>query len=215
LAAACLLLALLLQAGCVTLGSFPLNKGTPPTGPACHVVATWHNQVVYTPDPTHGGNPTPGLAGRLYLLGPDIAFPVAGDGSLVVDLYNDAPAAAGAAPVLLEEWRIDKDTLRRLLQRDTVGWGYTLFLPWGSYKPEITHVHVQLRYQPLNGAPLYSNSSTMTLASGAHAPGWAAGPVPSSTPAAAQGVAPPALAAQPPPPPVPVSAVPAQPATVR
>src|SRR5262249_41445546 len=60
-------------------------------------------------------------------------------------------------------WRIDQDTLQRLLRRDMIGWGYTLFLPWGTYKPEITQVHLKVRYEPAHGTPVYSESSSMTL----------------------------------------------------
>ena len=157
-----LLLPLLLVAsGCVTLD--PFTSHLTPTAPVCEVVTTWHNQVVFVPDPTHGGNPTPGLAGRLYLFGQTIDCPVEGDGGLVVDLYDAATASKGKATVPMEEWRIDKDTLKRLRRRDPIGWGYTLFLPWGTYRPDVTHVRFRLRYEPAQGAPLFSDSGPITL----------------------------------------------------
>src|SRR5208337_2466794 len=106
----------------------------------------------------------PGLAGRLYLFGPNIDYPLAGDGRLTVDLFNDEPEA-GKEPKLLEQWRIDKDTLKRLLKKDTIGWGYTLFLPWGTYKPEITHVHLRLRYDPAHGTPIFHQTEGFMLIS--------------------------------------------------
>ena len=46
---------------------------------------------------------------------------------------------------------------------DLVGWGYSLFLPWATYKPEINRVHLKVRYLPLKGGPLYAASAPMTL----------------------------------------------------
>jgi hypothetical protein len=124
--------------------------------------------VVYTPDPAHGGQSAPGLAGRLYLFGPEIDVPMAGDGSLIVDLYDVTQNPS--APVIMERWNIDKDTLKRLLKRDTIGWGYTLFLPWGSFRPDVTRVLLKARYDPLRGTPLYADSAPMTLANAAVPP---------------------------------------------
>lgn len=154
---------LMTTTGCVGLGPFALPSDPPPTGKVCQIVTTWNREVEFPPDPTHGGAPTPGISGRLYLFGPEINFPLVGDGSITVDLYNDAPKTPDGKPVLLEEWRIDKETLRRLLRKDMIGWGYTLFLPWGTYKPEITQVHLIVRYEPLAGVPLYAPISPLTL----------------------------------------------------
>lgn len=135
----------------------------PPTGAVCKIVATWNHQVVYTPDPANAGAPTPGLAGRVYLFDQNISFPLAGDGTLVVDLYDGRLDANGGKPVLLEQWRFDPATLARLLRKDTIGWGYTVFLPWGTYKPELNRVVLKLCYQPAQGSPIYADSAVMTL----------------------------------------------------
>jgi len=127
------------------------------------VIATWNHEVVVTPDPAHNGAPTPGIAGRIYLFAQEVGIPLIGDGTVTVDLYDDSPKAAGKPPVLIEEWRLDKDTLHRLARKDVVGWGYTVFLPWGTYKPEVSKVRLRLAYCPAQGAPLYSES-TVTLA---------------------------------------------------
>jgi hypothetical protein len=167
--------------GCVGLDSFIAPKDAPPTGKACQVVATWNKEVLFAPDPANGGIAKPGVTGRLYLFGPQIDYPLAANGSLIVDLFTidppvadttgsnaalPPPAANGTAqPRLLEEWRIDKDTLQKLLHKDTIGWGYTLFLPWGSYHPDITQVRLKIRYDPAEGGlPLYTESGPLTLA---------------------------------------------------
>lgn len=154
--------------GCASMGASVHHSSKPPTGPVCQVVATWNTQVTFTPDPTHGGTPTPGLAGRLYLFGPNIDFPLAGDGSMVVDLYEDGPTE-GKEPRLMEEWRVDPATLARLLRRDAIGWGYTIFLPWGTYRPDVDKVHLKVRYDPHQGSPLYAEGAPLTLNSGTEA----------------------------------------------
>jgi hypothetical protein len=148
--------------GCVILPK--TDKEDPmPHGQVCQIVATWNHQVAFVPDPVHGGAEAPGLAGRLYLFGPEISFPLIDDGSVVVDLYDDTKPAGEGQPIPLEEWRLDPATLKRLAKRDMIGWGYTLFLPWGTYKPEISQVHLKVRYVTAKGNPFFAESGPMTL----------------------------------------------------
>jgi hypothetical protein len=165
-ATACSLLSL---CGCVGLEGFVNLTDSPPTGTVCQIVATWNKEVMFAPDPANGGRPSPGITGRLYLFGPQIDVPLACEGSLTVDLFIvDQPSAAsppdkGGGPRLLEEWRLDKNTLHCLLRKDPIGWGYTLFLPWGTYRPEIKQIRLKLRYDPPQGAPLYTESGIVSL----------------------------------------------------
>ena len=101
----------------------------------------------------------------MYLFGDGSDCPLIGDGCVVLDLYDDTHPA-GNNPIPLEEWRIDRATLKRLLRRDAVGWGYTLFLPWGTYKPDITQVQLRLRYEPVNGTPLYAETCSIVFHKG-------------------------------------------------
>ena len=160
-----------LAAGCASMGSSLSSSDAAPTGAVCQAVACWDNHVMYAPDPVHNGMPTPGLAGRMYLFGPEIGTSLIGDGGVVVDLYDETHPAAGPNPPPLEEWRIDKDTLKRLQRRDPIGAGYTLFLPWGTYRPDINRVRLQLSYHPVNGTPLYAPTSSVTLSSDADTTG--------------------------------------------
>ncbi len=134
-----------------------------PHGTVCQVVTTWNHQVVYAPDPVHAGAPTPGLIGRLYLFGQEISYPLVEEGTVVVDLYDDTKPNPGETHPPLEEWRLDRETLKRLVKRDTIGWGYTVFLPWGTYKPEVKLVHLKVRYEATKGTPLYTESGPLTL----------------------------------------------------
>jgi hypothetical protein len=158
-----LVLLLLAAPGCTLGQCFTCADGSQPPKPMrpAQVVTTWSNQVYYVPDTQHNGVPMPGLAGRLYLFGETIGFPQVGDGGAFVALYDDSVDPPNGK--LLEEWHIDKDTLRRLLKKDAIGWGYTLFLPWGSYRPDVTRVHLTCRYDPAQGTPLYADASSLTL----------------------------------------------------
>ena len=61
-----------------------------------------------------------------------------GDGSIEVDLFNDS----GPSPANSRSNAGTSTPTRcsRLLRKDTIGWGYTLFLPWTSCHPAITRV---------------------------------------------------------------------------
>jgi hypothetical protein len=156
--------AALLTAGCVGLKPHALWPGhDAPAGEPFQMAATWNPEVLFAPDPAQAGKASPGLTGRLYLFGPDAKYPLAGEGTLTVSLFDDRPLAEGKPAVHLEEWRIDKETLKRMLRKDTIGWGYTLVLPWGTYRPDLTQVHLRFRYDGSQGLPLYTETSTMTL----------------------------------------------------
>jgi hypothetical protein len=160
--------------GCTTTGGL-CSCDAPPVGPACQVAATWNNQVMYSPDPAHNGTPCPGIGGRLYLFGPQVDFPLAADGCVVVDLFDLTALDPQKVSQPLEEWRFDKDTLKRLQKRDAIGWGYTLFLPWGTYRSDITRVQLKVRYEPKQGTPLYDENAPMTLNREAGSPPGVAG----------------------------------------
>lgn len=163
-----LLLVALCFTGCHHLAQFcPFlaDPEGPPPGPVCKVVAMWNPQVAYSPDPVNGGTPGPGLAGRIYLFDQNIGHPQAGDGALIAELYDARPATNQGKPVLLEQWRFDPETVKRLLRKDTIGQGYTLFLPWGTYQPSINKILVKVCYQPAHGPPVYGDTAPITLQS--------------------------------------------------
>src|SRR2546430_4724237 len=112
--------------GCVHLPKTGSDEPMP-HGAVCQIVATWNHQVVFAPDPTHNGAPTPGLTGRLYLFGQEVSFPLVEEGSLIVDLFDDTKSAdtkpaVDGQPIPLEEWRLDPATLKRLAKKDMIGY---------------------------------------------------------------------------------------------
>ena len=154
-------LPLMLLAGCVGMDTNP-PAAIPTAGAPCQLVANCRPDIYFAPDPAHGGVERPTLFGRIYLFGPEVGNPMIGDGKLVVDLYEGAvPKGAKATP--LEEWQFDPVTLKGLLKRDMLGWGYTVPLPWGTYRPDITFVQVNVRYEPAKGAPIYADGAPMAI----------------------------------------------------
>jgi hypothetical protein len=150
-------------AGCVITEGFHRPKEEMPTGPVHQVHATWESRVMTTQDVLNQGAPLSGLAGRMYLFGQELGAPVGGDGIAIVDLHDVSPETTQGKPKLLERWEIDRETLKRLARKDTIGWGYTLFLPWSTYRPDVTRVQLQVRYVPEKGLPLFSPPAVIGL----------------------------------------------------
>src|SRR5690242_5464708 len=89
--------------GCTTTGPFVAGKvSEPPTGVPCRVVVTWLPEVRLNSDPTHGGAPTPGIAGRVFLFGEEIGAPFIAAGAVVVDLFDKT--AGKNSPLPLQRW---------------------------------------------------------------------------------------------------------------
>ncbi|MFM7540654.1 MAG: hypothetical protein ACKO9Z_13445 [Planctomycetota bacterium] len=169
--------AVLMAQGCVTM---PVDKSQAEKPPAekkptkhvrkihkgakvpCQLVSTWKNEVIHVADPVHGGSATPGLAGRFYLFGEEVDSPIEAEGTLIVDLY-DLSKGPSAAQTPLENWQIDPVTLKKLKRKDPVGEGYTLFLPWATYRPDITRIQLKLKYDAGGEFPLYGDTGPISL----------------------------------------------------
>jgi hypothetical protein len=151
-----------LAAGCVALDGQVRDV---PTGVPVQAAATWQTYVLFASNPAREGARMPGLAGRLYLFGPQVDFPIAAPGRVEVRLYPDtASDPKGPPEAPLEVWRFDPDTLKAKLQHDAIGWGYSLLLPWSTYNPDLTHVRLTVRFDPLKGgAPLFAQETRLTL----------------------------------------------------
>jgi hypothetical protein len=135
------------------------------------MAVAWINKVQYAADVVHNGVPTPGLVGRLYLFDQTEKYPVVGDGAVTITLYDDTK---GPATQPMEQWYLDPVAFQKFLKKDLVGWGYTIFLPWGSCRPDVTTVHLTCKYEPANGPPIFGPVSPLALERETRA---AAGPV--------------------------------------
>jgi len=160
----------LAPSGC--FGKYFSKKETPPV-PAAGVPApsqdrlecVWDSNIRFGEDSKHGGAPMPALRGRAFLFGPDLNKPFIGDGSLIVDLYDCTPhRGSDAEPKMLEELRVDPGTLKNTFaQKDVVGEGYTIIFPWYTYRPDISHVNIIMRYTFADGKALMHQSGTFAV----------------------------------------------------
>jgi hypothetical protein len=154
-----LALFLLAGSGCETLPHWSKKKDEPPVGIPCRVVTTWQPQIAYAPDTTRGGQPTPGLLGRVYLFGQEIGTPMVSDGQFVAFLLEPG-ANPGEQPVTREVWHIDSKTLQRFIKKDMIGWGYSLFLPYPAYNPDDTNFLLRVCFLKPDGSPVYQEKDT-------------------------------------------------------
>ena len=146
-----------------------LSTAPAKAGEAARLTAAWNNKIIYAPDPTHGGDPVPGLLARLYVFGPieegnpASGVPIEPDGELIIGLWDLGANEAGKAPELMELWHIDRETARKFRRADFLGSGYTLFLPWSKYHVDLKQVNVVARFNGADGRCLVSSPETLTI----------------------------------------------------
>jgi hypothetical protein len=136
----------------------PPKPGTPPT----RVIACWNKNVEWGTDPV-SQQTIAGIAGRIYLLDETATYAIPGDGTLSVELYDDSGRAEGKPSKKLEVWNIDPETLKKLVKKDMMGAGYTLSLPWSTYRKDISQIHMVVNFQPPTGAAITSTGAPLTV----------------------------------------------------
>jgi hypothetical protein len=153
--------------GCVNLeSSTASNAPEPPPLPVNEVMMYWEPSIRFAQDTTSSGTLMPGLAGRVYLINDDLKRMVDAQGSIHVAIRDTSPGApTGQYAVKCEFKELD---LKRLKRKDMLGDGYTLFVPWETFRPEIKHVEVQVCYTPKGGAPHYSSPMALPLRGDTH-----------------------------------------------
>jgi hypothetical protein len=153
--------------GCVTTQGQALHwpwAERPAKGEVTQVMALWADGVDVQPDPARGGVPTPGLAGRIFLFGKAMEG-LEAEGTMTIYLYDDAQPPSDK-PVPREMWNLDPVSLQRVLKKDGLGWGYTLWLPWSSYRPEVRKVTLVAHYRTLQGRDVWSGAMSLTVSDG-------------------------------------------------
>lgn len=136
-----------------------------PHGEVKQVMALWADGLVVQADPFRNGIRTPGFSARVHLFGKDLGEPLAADGTLMVQLYDTTHPTSGMQPPL-EVWNIDEANLEQLGKKAGLGWGYNLWVPWTTYRPEIHRVSLVVKYQPHRGIPAFSGHSELTVNDG-------------------------------------------------
>ena len=146
-----------------SLPSLPFGRSAvpPPGAQARQVMVAWNNQILTTSDTQNGNRPIPGLAGRLYVFGEEVGRPLEAPGTATIVVYAVDKNNKISPP--LTNWILDSVALQKLGRKDAIGFGYTLFLPWPEFNPEIRRVKLDVQYVPDGGQPLFAPSSTLAL----------------------------------------------------
>ncbi|MCS7269549.1 MAG: hypothetical protein NZ703_00560, partial [Gemmataceae bacterium] len=146
----------------------PVNKlwSRETNRPVAEIATAWRNKVEYLPNPAAQGALQPGLAGQVFLYTAE-ARPAVANGRLIVDLIDETPRPPGVPPLTPERWEFKKDVLKALRTIDErFGECYVIFLPWPTYRPDVTHVRLRVRYEPEGGGfPIYAPETRLILGS--------------------------------------------------
>jgi hypothetical protein len=146
--------------GCVILESAGLSKAPePPPLPVNEVMTYWDRSIRVAQSDT--GAPLMGVAGRVYLINDDLKRMVDAQGSIHVAIRDTTPGAPGGQYAIKCE--IKEPDLKRLKKKDMLGDGYTLFVPFESYRPDIRQIEVQVCYVPKGGPQKYSAPTAIVL----------------------------------------------------
>jgi hypothetical protein len=86
------------------------------------------------------------------------AHPIIADGDVVVQLLRADMVGPDGELHMVEQWTIPNDKLRQMRNKDMIGWGYTLALPWATYNPALKNFVISVCYRPLGGYAFYARS---------------------------------------------------------
>jgi hypothetical protein len=125
-----------------------------------HLEATWEGKLHYMP----GAPPTNcAVAGRVRLFAADENTPKAADGILTIMLLDSTSRSGDSEPLLIEEWRIDADSLQSFRNQNAAHPEYTFMLPWSTYKNEIEKMRLDVKYEPKSGRTLVKEGEVLTI----------------------------------------------------
>jgi hypothetical protein len=147
-------------AGCCCTQSSKRDLEPPPVQ---GVLVYWDKNLYGTQDPTRQGVTIPGLAGRLWVQGEDPRQMLEAKGLVFAELYDMTPTRDGGSPKKVAEITYDTAALKKVHSHDMLGEGYTIFVPFEAYRPEVTEVMLKLFYQEENGQRHYGTPELVKL----------------------------------------------------
>lgn len=153
----------LMPLGCFNLGKHYAKTETAKPAPKGRLVSTWDKRIVYAPDAFRGGAIIPGIVGRVYLFGADMAVPYIGDGGLLIDLWDSSPRGSDSAPKQIEHFIISPEVFKEFAKKDVIGDGYSIFFPWPTYRPDITQIYITMLYTSAAGEKYFHQSGTFAV----------------------------------------------------
>lgn len=159
----CLLLTTIIStlSGCATL-KFPWEKRTPVASlknPVVQVVCLWEPSEGRDPD----GKPCRGFAGQIMFIGNKGGTPVAVDGSIRIEEYEDQAGVTEEGEPL-HVFEFDAKTWKTHLHVGTLGPSYHVFIPYMRKGAHEAHCTLQTFYTPeKHGAPMSSGITQIAL----------------------------------------------------
>jgi hypothetical protein len=127
------------------------------------VLAYWSSELHFSHDEEHGKRQLVGLAGRIMFVSPGSIKMVEANGELMIKAYDMTNAAPGTAPKKIGDWGFDPVALKKLKSEDRFGDGYTLFLPWDGYRPDIRQILLEVRYFPKDGGEIRAQPQNVAV----------------------------------------------------
>lgn len=135
-------------------------------GPATVLAAAFRNQVDFLPDPTKDYQKGPGIVGQVWIFDKS-GMPVEVNGTLTVWLFDETKRLPGQPGLMPECYEFTKDVLKTLHCKDErFGRCYQLFLPWPTYRPDVTQARITVRYDADGRRLLAPESNVMLVPSG-------------------------------------------------
>jgi hypothetical protein len=140
----------------------PDPKPAKPGVPVATILATWSPKIELGTNPVDNA-PMPAIVGRVYLFDAKDRT-VEADGKVTVELFNDTNRQVGKPCEKLGNWTIDPKLLAGWRSKDPmIGVGYSMVLPWPTFKSEISQIHMVVHYIPRSGQTLTLADQIMTV----------------------------------------------------
>lgn len=155
---------ILVSHGCVPTETPRFIQHTGFTGPVetaevreIHVV--WNDALLELNGKPH----TRGFAARVYLFGSDRQEPVIAEGTFTFFAWREPEDVSRARVEPDRVWVFSPDEARQRLKKDSFGWGYSFWLPWGPADEPELRCNLRASFRADAGRVLVSDAATVVL----------------------------------------------------
>lgn len=104
-----------------------------------------------------------GFAARAYLFTGDDDSPVLSDGTFLFYGWKETDSLDMASVRPDRTWSFSPQEAAALAKPDSIGWGYTFWLPWGPADGEEIKCTLRAAFRTADGRVILSDSATVTL----------------------------------------------------
>ncbi len=136
---------------------FPADDGKPQ--PPASVTAIWSPALLQRADGTRAR----GFGGRLTFYGTKGQSSIAVDGALVVYAYDESQNTQNARPT--RKYVFTREQFASHHSKSELGHSYSVWIPWDRVEDTAKQVSLIVRFSPVEGSPVVSESAKSTLPS--------------------------------------------------